>query len=778
MARSPSVTLTLAGLWRILLIFLFVPIALGALVSTAAAQEQPTVTQIDVVGAKKVEEATVRFKLKSRVGDAYSPEMIREDIKALYGLGYFEDIVVEADIFEGGLKLIFVLHEKPSIQSIRVVGNRKIATDKVLGKIDLVEGAIIPPGALLKNADKIRLYYEEESYFRARVDATEERISPTEVAVTFTVDEGNKYEVTDIKILGAKALKEKDIKKKMQTEEVFLWFFGGTLKREELNRDLDRIRAYYMDNGYLDIAVEEPQVQMDDRRDHITILIRVDEGPQYRIADLAIKGTTLLPEADIRKLIKSKAGGVFSRESVQTDVTAITDRYAELGYLFAAVDPVTDIRREQTTVDVSFEITEGRQAFINRIEIAGNVRTRDKVLRREIPLVEGDVFNSRYLQIGKKNLEALGFFEDMKLDTKRSTIPDKVDVLVDVKEKATGAFTIGAGFSSVDGVIGLASISQSNLFGLGKQVSLSGQLGQNANRIALQYNDPHFWDTNFSTNFKIYDTMTYYSSDVTYNSDTIGTSVGLGHILYERVFGTLAYVIERVKIKDVTVDAPFIILEQAQLNGGVSVTSEIIGTLVRDTRDSLTEATRGMRLSGSAALAGGPLKVSSDANNFYKLSAEYSQYWPIWWKLVGHLRASVLYGDSFSSTPVLPAQERFYLGGQGTVRGFKNFQLGPQDPATGGFTGGNKAWFGNAEMYFPIYEPAKLRGVVFYDVGNNLNEDSSFQKLFSSRLGHGAGVGLRFNSPLGNIALDWGFNLSPQSGERAQVLYFSAGTSY
>ena len=356
------------------------------------------VTQIDVVGAKKVEEATVRFKLKTRVGDAYSPEVVREDIKSLYTLGYFEDIVVQADIFEGGLKVIFVLHEKPSIQKIAIVGNKKLAVDKIKGKIDLVEGAIVPPGSLTKNAEKIRLFYEEEGYYQARVDGREERISPQEVAVTFDIVEGEKFDVGEIRIVGNKYLKEKDIKAKLQTSEVFLWFFGGTLKREELHRDLDRIRAYYLDNGFLDIAVAEPEIQIDQKKGQLRVVISVEEGAQYRIGNLTVTGASLFPESEIRGLIRSQAGGIFSRETVQADVVAVTDRYAERGYLFADVAPVTDMRRDERIVHVSMEITEGRQAFINRIEIVGNVRTRDKVIRREVALIEGDVFNSALLK--------------------------------------------------------------------------------------------------------------------------------------------------------------------------------------------------------------------------------------------------------------------------------------------------------------------------------------------------------------------------------------------
>ena len=742
----------------------------------AGAQDQPLVTQIDVVGARKVEEATVRFKLKTRVGDPYSPEIVREDIKALYGLGYFEDIVVQADIFEGGLKLIFVLHEKPSIQSLRIVGNRKLTTDKIKAKIDLTEGAIVPPGALVKNAEKIRLFYEEEGYYQATVEGQEERISPQEVSVSFTVVEGDKFDVGEIRIVGNQYLKEKDIKKKLQTSELYLFFFGGTLKREELRRDLDRIRAYYLDNGFLDIAVEDPEIQLDTSRKKLRIVIRVEEGPQYRISQLSIKGNTLLSEADIRRLIKSRPGGIFSREALQGDVVAITDQYAERGYLFADVAPVTDIQRAETTVTVALEVTEGRQAFIRRIEITGNVRSRDKVIRRDLRLVEGDVFSSTRLQRSRRNLEDLGYFEEVKLDTKRAAAEDQVDVTVDVKEKPTGAFTIGGGFSSVDGPIAVASISQNNLFGLGKRASLAGQIGKNANRFEGVYTDPHFQDTDYFMEIRGFDLLTRFKDTQGFDQSTAGGSLAVGHHLFEEVSGSITYSFSRVQIKDVDANAPFIIQRQAAESGGISLTSALIFTLTRSTLDSFTEPTRGFYGRAAFEYAGGFLGADS---NFTKYSLEVSQYWPLWWKFVGHVRGSLAYGESFGDTPNLPVQERFFLGGIDSIRGFRNFTISPKDPVSGdGLTGGNKAGFLNAEILFPLYEPMRMRGLVFFDIGNAYDERDSLTALFRRRIKRSAGVGLRFTSPIGSIRLDFGFNLAPEQGERHQVLHFSAGTTF
>ena len=735
----------------------------------AGAQDQPLITQIDVVGARKVEEATVRFKLKSRVGDPYSPEVVREDIKGLYSLGYFENIEVRADIFEGGLKLTFVLHEKPSIQSLRIVGNRKLAADKIRAKIDLVEGGIIPPGGLAKNAEKLQLFYEEEGYYQAQVEGLEERVSPQEVAVTFNIVEGDKFDISEIQIIGNRALTEKEIKGRLQTSELYLFFFGGTLKRDELSRDLDRIRALYLDNGFLDIAVAEPEIQLDTERKKMRILIRVEEGPQYRIRDLTIKGNSLFSESELRGLIKSRVGGIFSRETLQRDLVAVTDRYAERGYLFADVTPVTDTQRAESTVTVALEITEGRQAFINLIEITGNVRTRDKVIRRDIRLLEGDVFNSRLFQESRNNLQNLGFFEEVKLDTKRAAAEDRVDLTVDVKEKPTGAFSIGGGFSSVDGAIAVASISQANLFGYGKRFSISGQVGQNANRFNVVYTDPHFLDTDFLVEPRIFSFDTDYQDFQGYNQESAGGSLTVGHHLFEKVFGTLTYLYERILIKDLAPNAPLLIRLQAAQ--GESYTSALIFALARDTRDSFTEPTRGIRARFSFEYAGGFLDAES---NYTVTTLELGQYWPLWWKFVGHLRGNIAYGDAFGDTLLLPVQKRYFLGGANTIRGYENFSVSPTSPITGGELGGNKAFWINSEIIFPLYEALRLRGVVFLDMGNAFDELHDF----SWSVKYGAGFGVRFISPLGAIRLEVGFPLNPDPGDKAYQIIFSAGRSF
>jgi outer membrane protein insertion porin family len=420
-------------------------------------------------------------------------------------------------------------------------------------------------------------------------------------------------------------------------------------------------------------------------------------------------------------------------------------------------------------VDVSVEIVEGPQVYVNQIEIVGNARTRDKVIRREIRLIEGDVFNSSLVQASKRTLEALNYFEEVKFEPQRTPAPDKVTMLVDLKEKPTGAFSVGGGFSSVDGLLAAASISQSNLFGYGKAVNLTGQYGQYASRLNFLYTDPHISDSDYIGQVRGFANSTDYVSAQGYKQQNYGGSLLVGHPLGWALNGSVTYLWEWVKIYDLTASAPPLVIQQAAIDGGVSKTSGIIFTLRRDTLDNIFTPTRGLRLESTFEYAGGFLAFGPDYNNFYLTTFEASYYRPLWWVLVGHVRGFIGYGESFGDTPVLPVQQRFYLGGINTIRGYKNFTVGPTVNGTN--EGGNKAFYIQNEVIFPLYDPLRLRGVVFFDTGNAFGENQSF----SWNVKYGAGAGIHFNSPLGNIRLEWGFNLNPQPGEKRQVLYFSAG---
>lgn len=749
-------------------LLLFVLLLLGV---RAAAQQEPIVKQIDIRGARRVDESTIRFKLKTQVGEPYSPGKVREDIRAIYALGFFDDVAVEADVFEGGLKLTYVLTEKPSIRHIRIEGSQALKEKKIREKIDLAEGAIIAPGALQQNAERIRLLYEEEGYVLAKVEPSIDRVSEREVDVLFRIQEGEKFNVRQIHIISTKGLKESQVKKVMETKPLFLFFFGGTLKREELQRDLDRIKAFYLDNGYLNIKVEEPQVEYDAPRRAIRITIRVDEGPQFKVSEVSVTGNTVFSREEILQDLALKPGGVFSRETLQKDILALTDRYSERGYLFVDVAPVTRVRAEERLVDISLELTEGRQAFVERINISGNLRTRDKVVRRDLLLVEGDVYNSRLLQKSRQNLVNTGFFDEVKVDTKRGSADDKVDIDVELKERPTGTFTIGGGFSSLDGPLFVVGLAQTNFFGLGQRASLNGQFGTRAARFNLQFSDPHVLDSDYSAAVNVFSERRNFRTFQGFNEDRRGGTLTVGHPLFEAVAGALTYRYEQVKIFDLESNAPFLIQRQIAQQGERTTTSSMALGLSRDTRDNPLDPSRGLRLNTFYEYAGGVLDADND---FTKTGFEFGYFHPIIGKVIGHVRGSIQYGDGYGRTKILPVQERFFLGGTNTIRGFRNFTVSPRDSQTEGLTGGNKAFFAQNEVIFPLYNPINLKGVVFFDAGNVFAENQPFEATFRT----GAGVGVRFTTPIGPVRVEYGFNLSPKSGERRTELHFAVGTFF
>ena len=734
----------------------------------ADGQEQALVKQIDIRGSRKIDEATIRFKLRTKVGDPFSLEKTREDVKGLYRLGFYDDVAVDAEVFEGGLKVTFILTEKPTIREVKIRGNKQIATDKIKEKLALTEGGVYNPQAVSSNAERVRLFYEEEGYYQAKVVPQVAKVAEGDVAVTLQIDEGRKFEISSVRILGAKGVDERDIKERLGTKELFLFFFYGTLKRDELQRDLDRVRAFYLDNGYLDVKVGEPEIRVVEAKQKLEVTIRVEEGPQYRVGEVKVAGNTVFATDDLLRLLQIAKRGVFSRETLQRDMLVVTDRYSERGYLFADVAPVINTDRVSHIVDVGLDISEGKQVFVERVEISGNTKTRDKVIRREIGLVEGDLYNSRVLARSRQNLSNLGYFEDVKVDTRRGTAEDRVDIDVAVKEKPTGSFSIGAGFSSIDGVLGAGSISQNNFLGLGQRISFSGQLGSNANRFVLRFQDPHILDTETSLDLALYNQRLLFQDFTGFDQDSKGGSLTLARRLIGELVGSITYKYEEVEIFNVSqalIDDPGNIFIKA----GTTITGSVGFGLAMDLRDNRRDPTRGFTGTTSYQLAA---KFFGGQNEFNKLTVDLGYYHPLFWRVVGHIRGNLIIAEPFGDKP-LPTQERVFLGGTNTVRGFKTYTLSPRDDRDNRI-GGNKAvWFNN-ELLFPIYEALGVKGLLFIDAGNVFREGEAL----SLDLRPTAGGGLRVATPFGLVRVEMGFNLDRRAGESSNAVHLTVGTVF
>jgi outer membrane protein insertion porin family len=732
-------------------------------VPSASSEEPPRIIikEVAVRGNRKIEEATIRYKMKTRVGDAFSVETLREDVKTLYGTGYFDQVEVEAEGFEGGLRLTVSVKEKPYIKEIEIQGNKALETKKIMEKVDLPLGSIANPLILSQNAEKIRLFYEEEGYYRAAVTTRIEMVSENEAKAIFSIEEGPEFEVDEISFSGNEAFSSGKLRRQMKTKELFFLFFYGTLKGSELKADVDRLKAFYLNNGYLEVKVSEPRVEINRETKKIRITIDIQEGPQFKAGEVSVSGNTVFESQDLLKDLNTKQGEVFSYETLQRDIFLITDRYGEKGYIFADISPLTDLDREKLLVRVKLAVQEGKQIRLERIEIGGNDRTRDNVIRREFRIAESDIYDSRAVRRGKEGLNYLGFFEEVKVDTASGSREDQLILKLGVKERLTGSFSLGGGYGSVDGLMAMAQIAETNFLGRGLRLSLGAEVAERRTRFNFNFFDPKVYDTDNSVGMNLYNQERYLED---WREGRIGGDLTYGRPIYWRIEGFATYRYERVKIFNISDDAPQIVEDQR----GTSAISSLTFALTRDLRDSRFDPTKGSKSLASVQYAGGFLGGNRD---FVKYEGDFSYYQPLFWKVVAVVHGNIGYADGLSGKE-LPISERYFLGGPTTVRGYDFRDIGPVDE-DGEPYGGNKKLIFNVELIFPLIE--SFKGVLFYDRGNAWGEGDRFSL---SDMRQGVGVGLRFFSPLGPIRLEYGWKIDRRRDESKGEFHFSVGAFF
>lgn len=461
------------------LCFIMLAVFIGGTESLSA-QELPLVNSIEVRGLKRIEEAAVKSKITQKTGEPLSAEKTTSDIKDIYKMGYFDDVNVEIEPLEGGVRVIYLIKEKPIIISIDFQGNKKQDDSDLKEKITITVNSIADTVLIQDNAEKLRASYEEKGYYLSKIVPVVNRVNDDEVTLTYLIEEGPKVKIKSIVIEGNKAISKKEIKKTIKTGEWWLFSFmtsTGSYITDEMKADIERIRSLYFNKGYIKVVVADPNIQLTEDKKGMIITIMISEGEQYRISSVDIAGNKAFPESELRKKIKSSPKNVFSRATLRGDVAPLREMYSEKGYALANVYPdiVPDDASKQ--VKIIFKIDEGDIYKIGRIDISGNIKTRDKVIRREMRLDEGDTFNSKLLKRSYERLTNLNFFETVDMQPKPKSEERLVDIDVKVKEKPTGFFSVGGGYSSVDRFIATIDVTQANLFGTGRFIKLRGQFG-------------------------------------------------------------------------------------------------------------------------------------------------------------------------------------------------------------------------------------------------------------------------------------------------------------
>lgn len=730
-------------------------------VLTAPAETAPLIKMIEIQGNRKISTDTISSKMISKEGAPFSKDAVQEDIKKLYGIGYFDDIRVEIGAFEGGVKLIYIFVEKPSIISLDFQGNKELETKNIKEKITLTTGAIANMALITDNAKKIVLYYQSEGYWLATVVPVINKISDDSVALTFQIEEGPKVSIDKITIDGNKAVSDREIKKVMKTRQWWLFSFltgSGVYSQEQMMADLSRIKELYQSKGYIYVAVSDPEVTLSEDKKELYITITISEGDQYRVRSIKVKGNTVIPDSELYEQIKTAPGLIFDRTALKRDIDKIIDLYMDRGYARADVDPLVDVNKEEKTADITLSVIEGGIFRIGRIDITGNIKTRDKVIRREMRLDEGDIFSKKLLTRSYQRINNLNYFESVDIRPTPKADDQLMDIDVKVAEKLTGMLSFGGGYSSIDKFMVMGEITQTNLFGKGLQLKLKADLSARRTNYNISLRDPWFMDEPVSAAIGVYNEQVDYTD---YYKKATGGNISFGRELSEYVAGSINYEIEEVEITNVADDASSLIRDQI----GSKLTSSISPSIWRDTRDNYLDPSSGSKNALYFTLAG----LGGD-NHFWKLVVDSGWFFPVIWDTTFGLRGRYGYVRGYSKHEV-PLYERFYVGGINTVRGLGFGEGGPVNEE-GEQIGGVQEVIFNAEYIFTLVKEMKLKGVLFFDYGGAF--DNSYG-LSESNMRRTAGAGIRWMSPLGPLRLEWGFNLDPRENEGNDKLEFSLG---
>lgn len=755
-------------MWLVLLIlFLLVGICAG---------EEEKIYKITVLGNVKIEEAVVRGAVKSREGGPFSTEQIREDLRSIFGLGYFTDVQVDIKSTPQGKEVIFIVVEKPSIKEILITGNQKVKLDDIKEKVTLTPRSILNLEKVKESSEQVRKLYFSKGYYGVNVEYKIDYLETNEAAITFKIIEGSKGHIQKIVFKGNKKIKSSELKKVMTTKQKNILSIitkAGVLDEDILKNDIQLLTAYYFDHGCLDAKISEPRIDLHDPK-RIRIEIDITEGPQYHVGTVDFKGDVLTTKEELFKVIKTKRNDVYSNSAVHRDISTLTEKFANQGYAYVEISPETAVDVKNLLVNLTFDIEKKKRVSFERIQVTGNTKTRDKVIRRELQVAEGELYNATGMNKSRDRLKRLGFFKEVDFTTSRGSLDDKINLDIKAEEAPTGALSFGMGYSTIERVVGTASISDRNLFGLGYNAALKVSLGQLTRMFRFSFTDPYFLGYPYAAGFDVYqETVEIFT---TYSYKTLGGDIRFGKQLTDTFRLDGMYKLETINVYNVASDASLFISEQQ----GKKTTSAIAFTPSIDTRDDFFNPTRGGKHSLFVENAGG---VLGGDNYFIKVLGQTSWFFPMPLGTVLNLRGQAGFIQSYGGKTT-PIYERFFAGGLYTIRGYEYGKAGPIDLATGDPLGAEKMVAFNSELIFPISREIGLRGAVFWDIGEGwgMERPMSIKDLKridpNKGIKTGFGVGIRWFSPFGPIHIDIGLNPSPKHGEKRTVLEFSAGSVY
>ncbi len=739
--------------------------------------EKKMVTAIEVTGNKTISLATILAKIKTRVNEEYIQNVVSDDLKRLYNTGFFSDVRVDRQDHNNGFKVVFNVEEKPVVEEITFSKLRYYKPAYLLKKMQTKKGKFLDRKALKDDEKVIKDLYEKKGLTLATVRLEEEADKLNDkVKLHFVIDEGVRVKVRQIKFFGNEQFSRKRLMRVIKSRPDGI-FTSGYLKEQVLEEDIARIKGFYEKEGFIDVKVR--QEFEDYKKGKIFVKIFIEEGKQYFVDSVTIKGNDIISKEDILKAMKYiKEGNVFSRDKLSLDLAEIRTVYFDQGYIFAQLRESTALNPETGRVGVQVEVVEGELAFINKIKIQGNTRTRDIVVRRELKLFPGDRFDGSKLRRSKERLTDLGYFSDITYDIEDTDVPERKNLIVQVEEAKTGSFNFGGGYSTVDNLVGFFEVEQKNFdftnwptfTGGGQDISFRAESGSSRNNFQLSFTEPWIMDYPISGGFDLYLAERDRESDTGYSYDERrkGINLRLGKQIAEYVYGNTNYRLENADISNVDPAAS----NDLKAEAGENTVSSMGFTLTRDIRDSTLNPTKGYMVSSTLDVAGGPFGFDKD---FYRLSGRGSYHVPLKYDSVLEFRLRAGMVTEYGSSDSVPIFERFFAGGARSIRGYDERKVGPLDSLTDDPIGGESLLVGNVEWTIPLVEFLKF--AVFYDVGNVWAQIDDFG---NGGYKSGTGVGFRLKTPIGPVNLDYGYPLDDEPGEesRSGKFYFSVSRGF
>jgi outer membrane protein insertion porin family len=741
--------------------------------------QEGRIQDVRVEGNRRVEVDVIRAAISQKKGAAYDAKAVARDVRALMKLGYFADVQVVLEGGKGAPVLVYKVTERPTVAEVRYEGNEELGKEDLKDTIELKAFDLLDLSRVQKDVKKIQEKYVEKGYYLAEVTYRVVPKSENQVDVVYVINEKAKVLVKDVRFVGNDHVPDDEILQYMQTRPGgYLSAFTsmGTFKEDAFERDVQAVSAVYLDRGYVLVKVGKPTVALSPDRKYLYVTIPVEEGEPYTIGAVKYSGQLLGQDKLLPRVVKSTPGELFVRTKVGQDLFAVGDVYRDLGHAYANVTPLTNTDPALRTIDIDYQVQPGPKVRFERIDIVGNEKTRDKVIRRELRIYEGELYSGTGIKVSKQRVTALGYFESAEITTKPGSSEDKIVAVVEVKERATGTFQVGAGFSSYENFVLTGQISQQNFFGWGQTLSLQVQWSSIRQLGQIQFIEPYFLDTKWTFAFDIYATEGTYTS---FTRRTVGGALTWGYELSGLApWWSLARNLDDVRLIGTYTNERVNVLGATNIANSLSsgTTSAFRLSLQVDKRDNRIFATRGWFASASAEIAPpflAPQGLFGNVILFTRYTLEARAYRPlIWNSLIGRARLTLGAIRAWDATHQPPFSELYYVGGINSVRGYRYLSISPTrrvggsatDPQTSlGLINGGGDWqmVINTELEFPLLETVGVRGVAFFDAGNaySFKENKYGKTGYERPLYRSVGFGFRWTSPVGPLRFEWGIPL-------------------